>query len=281
MRKTGLLAMMLMLFAAAGLLAGQQTFADEAEETVPEPEKIRLDVTVGEHGSVNGQTQDFTQEMNEGASCALIMEAEEGYLTGEILVNGEQLPEGEKARQEGNSETKLLLENLLDSAEISVSFKRDPNEEDTAPGAAAGKTVAGGPETEPGSGGSEAAPGPAAGGPAPVTEGTGASGAEGTAAAAAAEPAGKKATEKDEEKAARDDGPGTSGTGAAADDGEKDEAGSGSGPDPAGASERSADKAGDSSPATGDGFPACFAAAMFAGAAAFAGLLLRRKGMKR
>ena len=108
--------------------AGGTEEEGEADGAQQEKETVRLEIMVDGHGSVNGRTEDFVQEMEKGASCTLLMSADEGYLTGEVLVNEEPLPEQERKAQIGKAQTELVLERLREDAEVSVRFAEKPAE---------------------------------------------------------------------------------------------------------------------------------------------------------
>ena len=250
----GLFAISMMLSLVIGCASA---FADE--------EGISVQVSVGEHGSVNGHTSDFTESIETGQSLTLEIEADSGYVIGSVLVNEEELPGEDAGGITGKTKGSMDLEYLEEDVTVDVEFEEDQ--------AISGEDEETGTAEDPGSGDTDEA---------------------GTEAeyGSDADPAGDDAA--DEEQSA-DEGSGETGdsTGEGVDD-ESDEtsADDTSAPDEnkdkgtqdtesaagkgAAASERADQISGTGSPKTGDDFPMAVILLLLSSMAGGAGVLGRR-----
>ena len=114
-RSCGILVLSVVLSLAIGCASA---FADE--------EDISVQVTVGEHGSVNGHTSDFAENIESGNSLSLEIEADNGYVIGAVLVNEEELPDDDTKSITGKMKGTVDLEELEEDVTVSIEFEEDP-----------------------------------------------------------------------------------------------------------------------------------------------------------
>ena len=114
-RSCGILVLSVVLSLAIGCASA---FADE--------EDISVQVTVGEHGSVNGHTSDFEEIIESGNSLSLEINADSGYVIGAVLVNEEELPDDDTESITGKMKGTVDLEELEEDVTVSIEFEEDP-----------------------------------------------------------------------------------------------------------------------------------------------------------
>lgn len=266
-RKTCGIIVMAAIFALAMCTA--TAFADEQTDG----SNVSVQVTVGEHGSVNGHTDDYTETASSGADLVLSCQADEGFVVGAILVNETELEAEDVEGIAGKASGSLTLEGLEEDLTVAVNFAEgtddngsdgdDPEAGTTDPGDTGGD--AGGDEgTDPGSAGGSTEDDPAAGitdpGDAGGDEGIEPTSADPTAAEPSdpeqAEPAGGEEEISEPQPTADDDSAKDPAAGETKDD-SADAGKDGKGSDTAtdsGMPDSSVYKT-DSTPKTGDSFP--------------------------
>ena len=250
----------IIVMAAVFVLAMCSTAAFADEETGSGT--VTVQITVGEHGSVNGHTDDYTETASSGADLVLSCQADEGFVIGAILVNETELEAEDVEGIAGKASGSLTLEGLEEDLTVAVNFAEgtddngsdgdDPEAGTTEPGDTGGD-AGGSTEDDPAAGITD--PGDAGG-----DEGIEPTSADPTAAEPSdpeqAKPAGGEEEISEPQPAADDDSAKDPAAGETKDD-SADTGKDGKGSDTAtdsGTSDSSVYKT-DSTPKTGDSFP--------------------------
>lgn len=120
---TAIAACVALLLVVCGMLAAP-AFADEEDAGT---QTVSIAVTAGVHGSVNGKTGSFTENIDAGVDLTLEMKADEGYVIDTVSINDADLEEEDLEGIAGNQEGSLTLEEVADDMTVNVTFKEDDN----------------------------------------------------------------------------------------------------------------------------------------------------------
>ena len=114
---------------------------DATEEDISETggsedqgKEVTISVSVGEHGSVNGHSSDYTETLAPGGTLSLAIQADTGYAISDILVNGVSLHATDQESVLGQSTAEEELEDLQDDLSIAVDFSEAAGSSDASAG---------------------------------------------------------------------------------------------------------------------------------------------------
>lgn len=116
LKKCGMLLVTLVLALAIGSTA---VFADEEN---PSEGTISVQITVGEHGSVNGHTESYSESLAAGSNLILNCAADDGFVISRIYVNDAELDADDLDGVASKSTGNLTLESLTQNVTVAVQF---------------------------------------------------------------------------------------------------------------------------------------------------------------
>ena len=106
----------------AALLMLCSMFCSPAYAEDGDTDQVSIEVTAGEHGSVNGKTGSFTEKVDLGSDVTLTMKADDGYVIDAVSVNEAELEGEDLEGIAGESEGTLTLDALEEDTTVSVTF---------------------------------------------------------------------------------------------------------------------------------------------------------------
>lgn len=121
-----------------GMAGAGPAFAEDAAEAAAE-ETVRIDVTVGPHGMVNGHAESYTQTAAVDAEITLALKADEGYVIGSVKVNDTDLAAEDLEGIVGAEEADLEIESSAGALNLAVAFREKGVDVATATGEIAGE----------------------------------------------------------------------------------------------------------------------------------------------
>ena len=96
--------------------------SSESGSAADSENKVSVKVSVGEHGTVNGHSSDYTETLASGQTLSLAIQAAAGYAISDILVNGVSLHAADQENVVGQSSATEELEDLEEDLSIAVKF---------------------------------------------------------------------------------------------------------------------------------------------------------------
>ena len=96
--------------------------SSESGSAADSENKVSVNVSVGEHGTVNGHSSDYTETLASGQTLSLAIQAAAGYAISDILVNGVSLHAADQENVVGQSSATEELEDLEEDLSIAVKF---------------------------------------------------------------------------------------------------------------------------------------------------------------
>lgn len=105
-----------------GMVGAGPAFAEDAAEAAAE-ETVRIDVTVGPHGMVDGHAESYTQTAAADAEITLALKADEGYVIGSVKVNDTDLAAEDLEGIVGAEEANLQIESSAGALNLAVAFR--------------------------------------------------------------------------------------------------------------------------------------------------------------
>ncbi len=120
-----------------GMAGAAPAFAEDAAETGAE-EIVRIDVTVGPHGMVNGHAESYTETAAADTETMFTLKADEGYVIGSVKVNDADLAPEDLEGIVGAEEADLEIESSAGALNLAVAFREKGVDVATATGEIAG-----------------------------------------------------------------------------------------------------------------------------------------------
>jgi|GEM_PF-3881576 len=93
--------------------------------------EVNVRVEVGDHGSVNGHSESYTESVVEGAAYQISIRAEEGYEIQTVKVNDEPVAGILAEPVEGQTSAEITLGQINGDADIAVTFRAKASGADT------------------------------------------------------------------------------------------------------------------------------------------------------
>ena len=93
--------------------------------------EVNVRVEVGDHGSVNGHSESYTESVVEGAAYQISIRAEEGYEIQTVKVNDESVAGILADPIEGQTSAEITLGQINGDADIAVTFRAKASGADT------------------------------------------------------------------------------------------------------------------------------------------------------
>ena len=137
-KRSGLLALAMIM--ALGIWSAV-VYADETDAG-----SVSLNITAGEHGTVNGHTGSFTETVTSGSDLILDCQADEGYVIGSVIVNDAEVESEDLSGILQQLKGKLTLEELTTDLSLTVNFTESgtdpvaPSEDESGADIGAGDT---------------------------------------------------------------------------------------------------------------------------------------------